>query len=165
MKYLLIISGVLILFVIYMQKSKIVSAAKTITEAVIDAIIAFIIKYNEGGYVNDPLDPGGETKYGISKRSYPKEDIKNLTIERATQIYKNDYVKPVIAFLSTANPNLFYQVVDMAINAGTGTAKKLYKPGMSVEDYQKARIAYYKSLKNFPLYGKSWTNRTNRIFA
>ena len=42
---------------------------------------------NEGGYVNDPDDPGGETKYGISKRSYPALDIKNLTVEQATAIY------------------------------------------------------------------------------
>ena len=40
----------------------------------------------EGGYVNDPDDPGGETKYGISKKAFPKEDIKNLTIVRAKDI-------------------------------------------------------------------------------
>lgn len=46
---------------------------------------------NEGGYVNDPNDPGGETKYGISKRRYPNEDIKNLTVERATELYLRDF--------------------------------------------------------------------------
>ena len=46
---------------------------------------------HEGGYVNDPKDSGGETKYGIAKRFYPKEDIKNLTVERAKEIYKKDY--------------------------------------------------------------------------
>lgn len=45
----------------------------------------------EGGYVNDPRDPGGETKYGIAKRSHPKEDIKNLTIEQAITIYNKEY--------------------------------------------------------------------------
>ena len=45
----------------------------------------------EGGYVWDPDDAGGETKYGISKRSYPGEDIKNLTPERATDIYLRDF--------------------------------------------------------------------------
>lgn len=30
----------------------------------------------EGGYVDDPEDKGGETKFGISKRSYPYVDIK-----------------------------------------------------------------------------------------
>ncbi|HEY8355387.1 MAG TPA: glycosyl hydrolase 108 family protein [Methylophilaceae bacterium] len=46
---------------------------------------------HEGGHVFDPRDPGGETKYGICKRSYPDEDIKNLTLARAKQIYKRDY--------------------------------------------------------------------------
>lgn len=36
-----------------------------------------IIIGHEGGYVNDPRDPGGETRYGISKRAYPNEDINN----------------------------------------------------------------------------------------
>ena len=43
---------------------------------------------HEGGYVNDPTDLGGETKYGITKRFYPNVDIKNLTIEQAKEIYK-----------------------------------------------------------------------------
>ena len=38
---------------------------------------------HEGGYVNNPADPGGETKYGISKRSYPSLNIANLTREMA----------------------------------------------------------------------------------
>lgn len=46
---------------------------------------------NEGVYVNDPSDSGGETKYGISKRSYPNLDIKNLTLEEAKKIYFCDY--------------------------------------------------------------------------
>ena len=45
----------------------------------------------EGGYVNDPDDPGGETKYGISKRSYPTLDIKNLSIDQAINIYYQDF--------------------------------------------------------------------------
>jgi len=46
---------------------------------------------NEGGYINDPLDAGGKTKFGISKRSYPDVDIKNLTVDGAKSIYKKDY--------------------------------------------------------------------------
>lgn len=58
----------------------------------IDRIIAGVIK-REGGYSNHPMDPGGETKYGISKRAYPEEDIKNLTFARAADIYRRDYVE------------------------------------------------------------------------
>lgn len=45
----------------------------------------------EGGYVNDPKDPGGETNFGISKRKYPDVDIKNLTDLAAVAIYRRDY--------------------------------------------------------------------------
>lgn len=50
-----------------------------------------IVIRNEGGYVNNPADPGGETKYGISKRSYPSVDIKNLTVDQAEDIYRRDF--------------------------------------------------------------------------
>ena len=45
----------------------------------------------EGGYVNDPDDAGGETNFGISKRKYPSVDIKNLTDLDAVAIYRRDY--------------------------------------------------------------------------
>ena len=45
---------------------------------------------NEKGYVNDPADPGGETKYGIIKRSYPNLDMAKLTMEQVLEIYYRD---------------------------------------------------------------------------
>lgn len=52
--------------------------------------VAFVLRH-EGGYTNDNRDPGGETKFGISKRAYPSLDIKNLTEEQAKVIYRRDY--------------------------------------------------------------------------
>jgi lysozyme family protein len=52
--------------------------------------VIFVLKY-EGGYVNDPDGPGGETKYGISKKSYPDLNIADVTIDLARRIYKQDY--------------------------------------------------------------------------
>jgi lysozyme family protein len=52
----------------------------------IDRLIA-----REGGYIWHKDDPGGETKYGISKRSYPELEIKTLTRDDAKGIYRRDY--------------------------------------------------------------------------
>lgn len=54
------------------------------------AALAFVLRW-EGGYVHDPADPGGETKYGVSKRAYPSLDIAALTEEAAAEIYWRDY--------------------------------------------------------------------------
>jgi len=51
----------------------------------------FILEWEGSAYENDPDDEGGETKYGIDKRSHPNEDIKHLTEDRAKQIYFDSY--------------------------------------------------------------------------
>ena len=56
--------------------------------------IAFVLKH-EGGYVNSPNDPGGETNFGISKRANPTVDIRALTRETATAIYRARYWDPI----------------------------------------------------------------------
>lgn len=48
---------------------------------------------DEGGYVNNAADPGGETKYGISKRRYPNVDIRDLTVQQAEDLYRRDFWK------------------------------------------------------------------------
>ena len=49
----------------------------------------------EGGYSNDPADPGRETKFGISKRAHPEVDIAGLTQARAVEIYGRAYWRPI----------------------------------------------------------------------
>jgi len=46
---------------------------------------------DEGGYVNDPADPGGETKFGIARRFHPELDIRNLTRDAAIEIYFREW--------------------------------------------------------------------------
>ena len=78
---------------------------------------------HEGGYVNDPKDLGGETKYGITKRFYPDIDIKNLTIEQATEIYKKDYWDK--NKVESLPQNLWHIYFDMCVNMGKRTAVKV----------------------------------------
>jgi lysozyme family protein len=82
-----------------------------------------LVLANEGGYINNPKDPGGETNFGISKRSYPSEDIKNMTKERATQIYKQNYWDKVKG--DQLSNKLDIAVFDCAVNSGVGTASKI----------------------------------------
>jgi lysozyme family protein len=78
---------------------------------------------HEGGYVNDPKDLGGETKYGITKRFYPDVNIKYLTIEQAKEIYKKDYWDK--NRIETLPQNLWYIFFDMCVNMGRRTAVKI----------------------------------------
>lgn len=94
-----------------------------------------LLVLREGEYDNDPNDPGRETHWGISKRSYPKLDIKNLKFEDACNIleldYWNKYRLSEINYQLSAN-KLFFAFINLnpysvaraaqnAINACNGT--------------------------------------------
>jgi lysozyme family protein len=83
-----------------------------------------IVLRHEGGYVNDPNDAGGETNFGISKRSYPDVDIKNLTVADASAIYFRDwwtkYNYGAIIPQAVAS-----KVFDTSVNLGPSRAHKM----------------------------------------
>lgn len=93
------------------------------------------------GYVNDPRDAGGETKYGIAKRYHPKVDIKNLTREAAAQIYRDEYWTP--ARCDQVGDALRLSVFDTAVNCGVDRARQLLKPLYTVDDYLWDRLSFY----------------------
>lgn len=133
----------------------------------------------EGGYVNNPKDPGGETKYGVCKRSYPNVDIKNLTLAQAKEIYKRDYWVPIEADKLHDRLAIFY--FDCAINQGMPTAKKLMQRHLGLVDdgvigaktreamskvnkardneFMTLRAQRYVTTANFDVFGKGWFNR------
>ena len=78
--------------------------------------IELVLKH-EGGYVNDPDDPGGETNFGISKRSYPHLNIKELTREDAVEIYQKDWWERY-RYNQIDSARLAAKVFDIAINVG-----------------------------------------------
>jgi len=95
---------------------------KIIMKTTFNEIIEEVLKH-EGGYVNDPNDRGGETKYGIAKRFYPNIDIKNLTIEQTKKIYHQDYWRP--SKCDEVPGNLRHIYFDMAVNFGISGAVKV----------------------------------------
>lgn len=78
----------------------------------------------EGGFVDDPADGGGKTKYGISQRAYPTLDIRRLTRDDAAQLYHRDYWCK-LKLDDLLDEPLAAAVFDMGVNAGIGTAAKL----------------------------------------
>lgn len=114
----------------------------------------FILKW-EGGYVNDPNDPGGETKYGISKRSFPDLDIANLNLEKALDIYLENYWIPSNSNNLEWPLNLVH--FNFSINAGLSAASNIFVE--NVNEYLLKQKKYYESLSLFKIYGKSWLNR------
>lgn len=147
---------------------------------------------HEGGYTALRSDPGNwtsgkvgvgvlkGTKYGIAANSYPNEDIKNLTLSRAKQIYKRDYWDKVWGDRLPAA--LAFHVFDMAVNSGISRGVKiLQKTVGSAQDgimgpatlraaqamdvnaaimlYNANRLKFYTSLSTFGTFGKGWTNR------
>lgn len=89
---------------------------------------------SEGGYIDHPDDPGGATKYGITRKTLarwrgvspwwklPKSEVKALTRREAAQIMKAQYWDVVQGDKLPAG--LDYAVFDYAVNSGPGRAVK-----------------------------------------
>lgn len=85
---------------------------------------------HEGGYVNNPADPGGETNFGITKRDHPDVDIRNLTVDGAKSIYREEYWKPWMGEI--LSQVVASKVFDMGVNMGIGTAVKILQKALGV---------------------------------
>lgn len=139
----------------------------------------------EKGYVNDENDPGGETKYGISKRSYPHLDIKSLTLSEAEDIYLKDYWEKCNC--DKLPWPIAMVVFDTAVNQGVVSAAKMLQRVLKIKEdgiigphtithaidsdwddtikkFTTIRILQYSSIKNWNIYGEGWTNRAIDIF-
>lgn len=141
---------------------------------------------HEGGISDHPEDPGGATKYGISQRAYPDEDIAGLTLDRAKDLYWADYWTPLQAF--ELPDRVAVMLFDMAVNMGrtnavvclqraagvkddgllgpvTRAALKA-KDGVSLlEEITVQRVMYYTTLETFPTFGLGWVRRSIRLLG
>lgn len=103
------------------------------TREILDELIR-----REGGFVNDPLDPGGPTKFGITQytlaawrgRDVTPDDVASLTYDEAIRIYEKKYVEDP-GFLQLPN-GLRTAVVDFAVHSGPVTAVKHLQKSLGV---------------------------------
>ena len=144
--------------------------------------LEFVLSH-EGGYSNDPNDPGGETNFGISKRAYPSEDIKAMTRDRAETIYRRDYWdfekcellpgpialvvfdcavnqgQPTAGFLLQEAIGLPREQQDGVIGAVTIAEARKADQGKLLEKLVSLRCHRYATAKNAPIYSKGWFRR------
>ena len=92
--------------------------------AAFEKAIPTILK-NEGGYVNNPKDAGGETNFGISKRSFPDVDIKNLTQETAVAIYRSSFWSKYPLLEEIASQEVATKTFDLMVNMGPARGIKI----------------------------------------
>lgn len=151
--------------------------------------LKFILK-REGGYVNDPDDPGGATNFGISLRYALKVgdidndglleldidkdgdvdeiDIKNLTPEIVRETYYRDFWKA--AGCELLEWPLCLAVFDTAVNSGPDRAKEfLAKSDGTWNDYLLIRVGFYSRIANkkkkLRRFFRGWINRVVLLYA
>lgn len=91
-----------------------------------------VVLDNEGGYTNDPDDPGGETNFGISKAANPDVDIKNLTVPKAVSIYKTRYWDATgIGALPVSDRGFSAKLFDTAVSIGCVRAVKIMQRALA----------------------------------
>lgn len=152
------------------------------------AALAFTLQA-EGGWSDDPADPGGATMKGITlatfRQHYPGstvDDLRDISDDQVADIYRTGYWNAVKGDDLPAGVDL--SVFDMAVNAGPGRSIRLLQGvvgadpdgvigpetmgavaaqdhGSTIERLRDAQQQYYGSLPTFDRFGAGWTNRTN----
>lgn len=161
------------------------------TQTAFDGAVALVLDL-EGGYVEDPRDPGGATKFGITRttlgtargRPVAVADVKALTRAEAAAIYRRLYWTAVEADRLPAGLDL--AVFDYAVNSGpsralrslqaalgapvdgrfgdvTAAAALAASPTDAIRALSRIRLAFLRSLPTWPAFGRGWMARVERV--
>lgn len=155
--------------------------AKPNFEAVMEQIFR-----HEGGYVNHPSDPGGETNFGITKRTYPKVHIRSLTKGKARDIYRRDFWNKIRG--DDLPHGIDLVTMDPAVNSGVSRGVRWMQKAMKVtadgkvgpqtirasqdadpvETIKRAcanRMGFLRGLRTWTTFGKGWSRRVAEVEA
>ena len=158
-----------------------------------EASLAHVLQ-SEGGFVNNPADPGGMTNLGCTKAVWEEfvghpvseADMRGLTPADVAPLYKRKYWDKVSG--DDLPAGLDYSVFDAAINSGPGRAAKWLQEAVGVEAdgaigkgtlaavaafdvqelikaYNDKRLGFLQGLPTFGTFGKGWTNRVASVQA
>jgi hypothetical protein len=153
--------------------------------------LAFVLK-SEGGYVDDPNDPGGATKFGVTlntmsnwrKTNVTKDDMRDLTINDVMPIYRQWYWDRCRC--DQLPSGVDYCVFDAAVNSGCSQSVKFLQAALNVtvdgligphtigassqrdaseliEQFCEERLHFMQSLRTWNFYGKGWSARVESV--
>jgi hypothetical protein len=157
-----------------------------------DKCVDVILKW-EGGFTNDPQDPGGATNWGITIGELkiwrdPKPvtigDVQSLKKDEAIEIFRTNYWNKMRC--DDLAPGVDLVVFDFGVNAGIGRAARMLQDVVGAEQdgsvgpatvaaanaqdatrvikaMTEKRLAYYQSLPGWNHFGKGWSNRTSDV--
>jgi lysozyme family protein len=158
-----------------------------------DSSFAAVLKH-EGGYVNNPRDPGGRTNLGVTQRAWEaylnrdvtETEMRALTPDIVKPFYKAMYWDKIKGDQLPAGVD--YATYDLAVNSGTRRAAKYLQeiagvfadgiigpksidaiealdPEQTVEVLCDMRLAFLKRLTTFDMFGKGWSRRVAEVKA
>jgi lysozyme family protein len=147
---------------------------------------------HEGGYVNDPRDPGGRTNLGVTQRAWEaywsrsssEEEMRKLTPNVVKPFYKAMYWDKIKGDQLPAGVD--YAAYDLAVNSGVGRAAKYLQriagvpedgvigpksleaikacdPEQAVQALCDMRLDFLKRLPTFDTFGKGWSRRVAEV--
>ena len=149
-----------------------------------------LVLKSEGGWVNNPKDPGGETNLGVTKKVWEEwvghevKTMKDLTPEDVAPMYQAKYF--MACYANQLPVGIDYMAFDAAVNMGPGRAVKLLqeclgcvpdgtigprtmqlidqkKPEDIVDLYSKRKTSFYEGLATFATFGKGWLKREEDV--
>jgi len=147
-----------------------------------------LVLQHEGGYVNHPSDPGGRTNLGVTQRVWEEyvghpvdeAEMRSLTKEMVSPLYRKEYWDAVRGDQLPSGAD--YLAFDFAVNAGAFRSIKTIQRALKItadgvigpvtvkaiqdtnaedfiNNFSAAKESFYRSLTNFPTFGKGWLNR------
>lgn len=151
-----------------------------------------LVLAHEGGYVNDPRDPGGRTNRGVTQRAWEayighavdEPTMRGLTVADVGPFYKTQYWDKIRGDALPSGVDC--AVFDYAVNSGTGRAAKALQqaagvlvdgaigpatlaavakadPNDLIARICTLRQSFLQSLSTFPTFGKGWTRRVSEV--
>lgn len=133
-----------------------------------DTALNFVLQY-EGGYSNNPKDPGGSTFRGITQNTYnhyridsgkTTQDVRKMSDEELRSIYYSYWINSGAKEIEDNRAGLALLLFDMGVNGGNSRARSMYTgKDQSLGDYTNRRIQFYTSLPTWDTFGKGWVRR------